>query len=205
MGATYFGTATSSPGALPANSTGSLSFHPVLELRRDRFLRGGDHSSFNAEGFTAVRFTEWREDFNHQHQNVRIENGMQFGDLLQYVDFKYVAEVTKLNMAALATLALAPPPPVEVKVVTTNLDNNTTLTWQPGTGTPAGTRYQIVWRELAATDWQYGAEASKFGPAGSATLPVSKDNVVFGIRAIDAAGHASVAVVPYPMARKAGS
>ncbi len=205
VGATYFGPVASSHAALPANSTASLPFHPVLELRRDRFLRGGDHSSFNAEGFTAVRFTEWREDFNHQHQNVRVENGVQFGDLIQYVDFKYVAEVTRLNMATLATLALAPPPPVEVKVVTTNLDNNTTLTWQPGTGTPANTRYQILWRELAATDWQYGADAGKFGQAGSATLPVSKDNVVFGIRAVDAQGHASVAVVPYPAARKAGS
>lgn len=200
VSATYFG-----PVAPSAKNAAKSTFHPVLELRRDRFLRGGDHSSFNAEGFTAVRFTEWREDFNHQHQNVRIENGVQFGDLLQYVDFKYVAEVTKLNMATLATLALAPPPPVEVKVVTTNLDNNTTLNWQPGTGTPAGTRYQIVWRELAATDWQYGADASKFGQTGSATLPVSKDNVVFGIRAVDAAGHASVAVVPYPVARKVGS
>ncbi len=200
VSATYFG-----PAALPAKGAANSTFHPVLELRRDRFLRGGDHSSFNAEGFTAVRFTEWREDFNHQHQNVRIENGVQFGDLLQYVDFKYVAEVTKLNMATLATLALAPPPPVEVKVVTTNLDNNTTLNWQPGMGAPASTRYQIVWRELAATDWQYGADASRFGQAGSATLPVSKDNVIFGIRAIDAAGHASVAVVPYPAARKTGS
>ncbi len=200
VSATYFG----STAPLVKGATGAM-FHPVLELRRDRFLRGGDHSSFNAEGFTAIRFTEWREDFNHQHQNVRMENGVQFGDLLQYVDFKYVAEVTKLNMATLATLALAPPPPVEVKVVTTNLDNNTTLNWQPGMGAPAGTRYQIVWRELAATDWQYGADASKFGQAGSATLPVSKDNVVFGIRAVDAAGHASVAVVPYPAARKAGS
>lgn len=209
VSATYFrpafSPATFGSAPLPAKGTATSTFHPVLELRRDRFLRGGDHSSFNAEGFAAIRFTEWREDFNHQHQNVRVENGVQFGDLLQYVDFKYVAEVAKLNMAVLATLALAPPPPLEFKVVTTNLDNNTTLTWQPGAGAPVGTRYQILWRELSATDWQYGADANKFGQAGSATLPVSKDNVVFGIRAIDAAGHASMAVVPYPMAKKAGS
>jgi hypothetical protein len=192
--ATYFG-----HGAAPGAGNGIPYFHPVLEFRRDRFLRGGDHTSFNGQGFAAVRFTEWREDFNHQHQDVRVENGVQYGDLLKYVDFDYVAQVARLNAAALATFALAPPPPVEVKVVTTNLDNNTTLKWQPGAGAPAGTRYQILWRELASPDWQFVADASKFGSDGSATLPVSKDNVIFGLRALDAEGHASVAVVPYPV------
>ena len=194
--ATYFG-----HGAPPAAGTGAAQtyFHPVLELRRDRFLRGGDHSSFNAEGFTAVRFTEWREDFNHQHQNVRVENGVQFGDLLQFVDFNYVAQVARLNAATLATLASAPPPPAAPQVVTSNLDNNSTLKWQPAPGAPSGTRYQILWRELAASDWQYQADAAKFGTGSTATLPVSKDNVIFGIRAIDPEGHASLAVVPYPI------
>lgn len=194
--ATYFG-----HGAAPSAGTGNATkyFHPVLELRRDRFLRGGDHSSFNGQGFPAVRFTEWREDFNHQHQDVRVENGVQYGDLLKYVDFNYVANVARLNVATLGTLAAAPPPPVEVKVVTSNLDNNSTLKWQPGQGAPAGTRYQILWRELSATDWQYEADAEKFGKDGTATLPVSKDNVIFGIRAVDTDGHASVAVVPYPI------
>ncbi len=172
----------------------SAQLKPVLAMRRDRFLRGGDHSSFNAEGFAAVRFTEWREDFNHQHQNMRVENGVQYGDLLQFVDFDYVERVARLNAATLATLATAPPPPVEGKVVTTNLDNNSTLRWQPGPGAPAGTQYQIVWRELQAADWQYGTAVHD----KTATLPVSKDNVIFGVRAVDSAGHASPAVVPYP-------
>src|SRR5262249_55569661 len=77
-------------------------FHPELEFRRDRFLRGGDHTSFNQEGFAAVRFTEWREDFNHQHQNVRTENGVEYGDLLKFVDFDYVARVARLNAATMA-------------------------------------------------------------------------------------------------------
>ncbi len=198
--ASYFGLGAGKAAA-PVSGTGSAVpyFHPVLELRRDRFLRGGDHTSFNGEGFTAVRFTEWREDFNHQHQNVRVENGVQFGDLLQYVDTDYVANVARLNAATLATLAAAPPPPVEVKVVTSNLDNNSTLRWQPGIGTPAGTRYQIVWRELSASDWQYVADAQKYGSGDTATVPVSKDNVIFGVRALDAEGHASPAVVPYPV------
>ncbi len=192
---TYFG-----HGAAPQDGSGTTGgyFHPVLELRRDRFLRGGDHTSFNGEGFPAVRFTEWREDFNHQHQDVRVEKGVQFGDLLEYVDFAYVADVARLNAATLATLALAPPPPQAARIVTTNLDNNTTLTWQPGPGAPAGTRYQILWRELAASDWQYVADAARYGSGTSVTLPVSKDNVIFGIRSLDAAGHSSVAVVPFP-------
>ncbi len=193
---TYFGN-----GAAPSAGTGDKAayFHPVLEFRRDRFLRGGDHTSFNAQGFAAVRFTEWREDFNHQHQEVRVENGVQFGDLIQYVDMDYVARVAQLNAAALATLAAAPPPPTDVKVVTSNLDNNSILKWQPGVGAPADTRYQILWRELASPDWQFFADASKFGSGNTATLPISKDNVIFGIRALDPEGHASYAVVPYPV------
>ncbi len=164
---------------------------PVLEMRRDRFLRGGDHTSFNAAGFAAVRFTEWRENFNHQHQNVRVENGTQFGDLLQYVDFGYVASVARLNAAALAEFALAPAPPNAPRIVTTNLDNGTTLKWSP-----AGNAHtQVVWRRLEASHWEYGVAPVT---AGELTLPVSKDNVIFGLRSIDAAGHASPAVAPLP-------
>jgi hypothetical protein len=168
----------------------------VLEFRRDRFLRGGDHSSFNQEGFAAVRFTEWREDFNHQHQNVRTENGTEYGDLLKFVDFDYVARVARLNAATMAVLASAPPPPEKVRVVTRDLDNNTTLHWDAGHGAPSGTTYEIVWRETAAPDWQRSL-ATKPGDQ-SVTLPISKDNVIFGVRAVDPAGHRSVAVVPMP-------
>lgn len=177
-------------------------FHPVLEFRRDRFLRGGDHSSFNQEGFAAVRFTEWREDFNHQHQNVRTENGVEYGDLLKFVDFDYVARVARLNAATMAVLASAPPPAEKVRIVTHNLDNNSTLHWVDGEGAPSGTSYEVVWRETAAPDWQRfeAAGSDRRGADGeyAVTLPVSKDNVIFGVRAIDAAGHRSVAVVPMP-------
>jgi hypothetical protein len=176
-------------------------FHPVLVFRRDRFLRGGDHTSFNQEGFAAVRFTEWREDFNHQHQNVRTENGVEYGDELKFVDFQYVAHVAALNAATLATLADAPPAPENVRIVTRNLDNNTTLTWDAS----AGTRYEVVWRELSSPDWQFSAPAEKLADTGSSpngsysvTLPVSKDNVIFGVRAVDAQGHRSPAVPPMP-------
>src|SRR6202041_3559624 len=109
-----------SAGPLPGRAHNNLmrmipAFHPVLIFRRDRFLRGGDHTSFNQEGFAAVRFTEWTENFNHQHQNVRVENGTEYGALLQYVDFNYVGNVTRLNAAALATLASAPGQPQNVR------------------------------------------------------------------------------------------
>ncbi len=170
-------------------------FHPVLVFRRDRFLRGGDHTSFNAEGFAAVRFTEWRENFDHQHQAVRTENGVEFGDLLKFVDTAYVANVARLNAATLANLAAAPPPPVEVRILTEALDNNTELTWQPGPGAPAGTAYEVVWRATDAPAWTTVAAA---GAVGRVTLPISKDNVVFGVRSVGREGHRSVAVLPTP-------
>jgi Peptidase family M28 len=175
------------------------TFRPVLEFRLDRYLRGGDHLSFNKQGFAAIRFTEWRENFDHQHLNVRLENGKQYGDLLKYVDFNYVANVARLNAATLATLASAPAAPEEVRIVTTNLDNNSTLRWKPGTGTPQSGRFDIVWRDTSAPDWQFhhpvpAGDAAK----GSFTLPVSKDNVIFGVRACNAAGECSPAVAPMP-------
>ena len=190
----------------------AAGLRPVLELRHDRFQRGGDHESFNEEGYAAVRFTEWREDFNHQHQNVRVENGVQYGDLLQYDDFHYIARVARLNAATLAVLASAPPPPVNVQYplpgpVFDNSINNTAIAWEAGAGAPAGTRYEIVWRPTAAQDWERAIAADKAGAAQSngkwtVTLPVSKDNVVFGVRAVDAAGHRSLAVAPLPEMRR---
>jgi hypothetical protein len=173
-------------------------FHPVMIFRADRYLRGGDHTSFNLEGFPAVRFTEWRENFDHQHQNIRLENGTQFGDLLQYVDFNYVANVARLNAAVLATLASAPGIPQNVHIVTTNLDNDTVLTWEAPPGAPAGTAYEVVWRPTEEPTWVVSVSA---GSALTLKLPVSKDNVVFGVRAVDSAGHRSPAVLPLPTPR----
>lgn len=173
----------------------SQPFHPVMEFRLDRYLRGGDHYSFNLAGFPAVRFTEWREDFNHQHQNVRVENGVQYGDLLQFVDFKYVAHVAQLNAATLATMASAPGTPTNARIIAEKLDNNTELAWDAPAGAPAGTIYQIVWRDTAAPDWQFYKSVAA---ATRVTVPVSKDNVIFGVRSVDAAGHRSPATFPFP-------
>ena len=167
---------------------------PLLIFRLDRFLRGGDHYSFNQQGFAAVRFTEFREDFNHQHQNVRKDeaNGIEYGDLPKFVDFDYVAHVARLNAATLASLASAPAPPASVKMLTKNLENDTTLTWEPSAGAAA---YEVVWRSTNAADWEYVQTVSS---GTRATLKVSKDNVIFGVRAVDAAGHRSLPVVPEP-------
>ena len=172
-------------------------FAPFLVSRPDRYLRGGDHTSFNKEGFAAVRITEWREDFNHQHQNVRVENGVQYGDLLQFVDFNYVAHVAKLNAATLATLAASPGMPMELKIEATKLENGTTLTWKAPSGAPAGFHYELLWRETTAPDWQFMKVVAAAGD-GPITIdvPVSKDNVFFGVRAVDAAGHRGLVVTP---------
>ena len=169
---------------------------PVLIFRLDRFLRGGDHYAFNQQGFAAVRFTEFREDFNHQHQNVRSENGIEYGDLAKFVDFDYVAHVARLNAATLASLASAPAPPASVRMVTRNLENDTTLTWEPSPGTAA---HEVVWRATNAADWEY---AQTITGGTRATLKVSKDNVIFGVRAVDDSGHRSLPVVPDPEGKK---
>jgi hypothetical protein len=165
---------------------------PLLIFRLDRFLRGGDHYSFNQQGFAAVRFTEFREDYNHQHQNVRTENGIEYGDLPKFIDFAYVANVARLNAATLASLASAPAPPASVKMQTKNLDNDTTLTWEPSAGAAA---YEVAWRSTNAPDWEYVQTVSS---GARATLKVSKDNMIFAVRAVDAAGHRSLPVVPEP-------
>jgi len=174
--------------------SGSRPFQPKLVFRPDRFLRGGDHTPFNQQGYAAVRLTEYREDFNHQHQNPRMENGIEYGDLLKFLDFDYVANVARLNAATLASLASAPAPPMHVKLETAKLENDSTLAWEPS---PSGAvaRYEVLWRPTTASEWE------NFEPVGNvarATLRRSKDNVIFAVRALDKAGHASLPIVPEP-------
>ena len=102
----------------------------ALVYRTDRFLRGGDHEPFLQNGYPAVRFTEPHENFAHQHQNVRVENGVQFGDLIEFCDFEFNARVGKVNGAVLWSLAQAPGTPKNVKIDTSVLTNNSTLTWE---------------------------------------------------------------------------
>jgi Zn-dependent M28 family amino/carboxypeptidase len=165
---------------------------PLLIFRLDRFLRGGDHYSFNQQGFAAVRFTDFRENYDHQHQNVRTENGTEYGDLPKFVNFDFTARVARLNAATLASLASAPASPSAVKMLTKELDNDTTLTWEPSQG---ATGYEVIWRATSAPDWEHVQTA---GSGTRATVKVSKDNVIFAVRAVDTAGHRSLPVVPEP-------
>ena len=167
---------------------------PVLVFRLDRYLRGGDHYSFNQQGFAAVRFTEFREDFHHQHQNVRKENGTEYGDLAKFVDFDYVAHVARLNAATLASLASAPAPPANVHLLTKDLENDSAFTWENSPGGLA-TGYEILWRATTSPEWEH---AENVGNVTRATLKLSKDNVIFAVRAVDAQGHESLPVVPTP-------
>src|SRR5450432_2570889 len=123
--------------------TYNAGLKPILVFPLDRYLRGGDHYSFNQQGFSAVRFTEYREDFHHQHQNVRTEGGVEFGDLPKFVDFDYVAKVARLNAATLASLASAPAAPSRVRIMTARVENDSTLTWEASAGASA---YEVIWR-----------------------------------------------------------
>jgi len=165
---------------------------PLLVFRTDRYLRGGDHSAFNQEGFSAVRFTEFREDFHHQHQNARTEKGVEYGDLPKFVDYDYVARVARLNAATLASLASGPAPPANVRLLVKNLENDSTLAWEASSG---AARYEVLWRSTASPEWEH---ALKVGGVTQTTLKISKDNVTFAVRAVDREGHRSLAVVPVP-------
>jgi hypothetical protein len=165
---------------------------PTLVFRLDRYLRGGDHSAFNQQGFAAVRFTEYREDYNHQHQDVRRANGIEYGDLPKFVDFDYVARVARLNAATLASLASAPAPPGKVRLLTKELENDSTLTWE---ASARATGYEVLWRATTSPEWQH---AETVGNLTRATLKMSKDNVIFAVRAVDGQGHRSLPAIPSP-------
>ena len=170
------------------------SFQPMLVFRPDRYLRGGDHTSFNRQGFAAVRITEYRENYAHQHQTPRTQNGIEYGDLPKFVDFDFMANVARLNAATLASLASAPAPPAKVRVEAQKLVNDSTLTWEPSPDGRAAS-YEVLWRATTSADWERVVPASGLKET---TVPVSKDNVVFGVRAVDAQGHRSLVVLPRP-------
>ena len=186
-------------------ASSGAEFRAFLVDRPDRYGRGGDHTSFNREGFAAVRFTEWREDFNHQHQDVVRQpsgsNDPVLGDLPEFVDFNYVAKVARLNAAVLGALAGSPGQPGNVVIDAQKLENGTTLLWDPAPGKVD--HYEVLWRETTAPEWQHIEDVppQQAGGPVTFTLPVSKDNVVFGVRAVDSAGHRGLAVSPEPPER----
>jgi len=168
----------------------------MMVYRRDRYLRGGDHIPFLERGFAAVRFTEPNENYQHQHQNVRVEKGVQYGDLPEYDDFNYIANVARVNAACLAALALAPARPKNVAVVTSRLTNDTDLKWDANKE-PDLAGYEIVWRETTSPVWsnlRFVAKITSYTAKG-----MSKDNYFFGVRAVDLQGNRSPVSFPHPV------
>jgi Peptidase family M28 len=182
----------------PFNLTG---MNIRLIWRRDRYLRASDHVSFQGQGYPAARFTEPRENFDHEHQNTQVVNGVQLGDLIQFVDFDYVARVAGVNAAALWGLASSPSTPKNAQIHTTppgtfSGTNLTTMDWKANPETNL-TGYEVVMRETTESDW---TQAIPVGNVTSVTLNISKDNVQFGIRAIDQNGNRSPVAFPQTVA-----
>jgi len=173
-------------------------FKVMMVYRRDRYGRGGDHIPFLERGYPAVRFTEVNEEFRHQHQNVRVENGVQYGDLPQFVDFAYIANVARVNAASLAALAWAPSRPKGVAILSARLSNDTDLRWEANKE-PDLAGYEIVWRDTTSPVW---TNSKAVGNVTSFTMKgMSKDNFFFGVRAIDKDGNRSQVTYPRPQAR----
>jgi Zn-dependent M28 family amino/carboxypeptidase len=159
----------------------------LLVFRQDRFLRGGDHAAFNEAGFPAVRFTAPAEDYSRQHQDVSVRDGQPYGDVARFVDAGYVAAVARLNAASLIHLANAPRPPARARMLTAELRTDATIRWE-ASPEPDVAGYEVVWRPTTEPDWTNAHDA---GTALEITLPLSKDNYYFGVRAYDRDGFRS--------------
>ena len=163
----------------------------VMVYRNDRFLRGGDHTPWVENGYAAVRFTEMNENYTRQHQDVRKENGILYGDLPEHIDFEYLRKNTGINLSNLANLAKAPDMPEEVKIDVKKLGNTSYINWKaPKTGRVKG--YYILMRETTSAFWQ----TKLFTTANEITLPYSKDNYFFAVQSVNETGNESLPVVP---------
>jgi Peptidase family M28 len=165
-----------------------------LVYRNDRFLRGGDHTPFSQNGFTAIRFCEMNENYDHQHQDVRLEKGTQFGDLPEFMDFEYMRKVTGANLSTLSNLGWSPKAPKNVGIKISELTNFSDLVWSAPEGKPVF-GYQVLVRETSASHW----EKTIFVKDTAVTIPYSKDNYLYAIQSVDELGHASLPVFPVPV------
>ena len=161
----------------------------ALEYRLDRYLRSGDQRPFLEAGYPAIRFTEPRENFAHQHQDIRTVNGIQYGDLTQFVDFDFVARVARTNLAAMYSMAQAPAIPSNVSINAAVLENVSRLQWLP-VDEEGVAGYEVVYRPTAAPLWMYSYGV---GEATNVTVPVSKDSNILGIRSVGTNGYRSPA------------
>lgn len=171
-------------------------FSVKLVYRLDRFLRGGDHRPFHERGFRAVRFSVSTENYDWQHQDVRMENGKQYGDLPQFMDFDYLTNVAKANAAGVATLAGAPAPPSNVGLMTAQLGYETVLVWNRNKESDVA-GYLIKYRESSSPVWQHEI----FTTDTTIALKATKDEYLFGVQAVDKEGNASLVTMPRPVTR----
>jgi hypothetical protein len=163
----------------------------MMIYRPDRFLRGGDHTPYQEQGFTAVRITEMNENFYHQHQDVRREKGIAYGDLVEYMDFEYLRKNTAMNLSTLANLAKSPSVPQEVNILVAGLGNSSSLTWKaPASGKLKG--YYVLLRETTSPVWQ----KKFFTTDTSVKIPYSKDNYFFAVQSLSEEGNEGLPVVP---------
>lgn len=192
---------------IAAGAAQYVDMQVALIYRPDRFLRGGDHESFLAAGFPSVRFTEAVEDFTHQHQDPRVENGTVYGDNVEFVDFDYTARVAKVNLASMWSAANAPAMPLNVTIsgdigfpAPTNstpvfeLSNESRFSWTIGND-PLAVSYELVYRTSGTQQWSYYLNV---GNVSTVTVDLPKDDLQFGIRAVSATGMKSPAVFPLP-------
>ena len=173
-------------------------FEVTLVFRRDRYGRGGDHTAFNERGYAAVRITEPNENFDRQHQKVEMVDGKALGDVPEWVDFPYVAQVARVNASLLASLALAPAPPASPRFGTARQEYDTRLTWKPGTE-PDLAGYRVVWRPTYQPFWQRGLELGNVAEA--VVKGLTKDDLFFAVQAVDKDGNASLPTFPVPPTR----
>lgn len=168
----------------------------VMIYRNDRFLRGGDHLPYVQRGYAAVRITEMNENYYRQHQDVRMENGIQYGDLPDHIDFQYLRKNTCMNLCNLANLAKSPSMPQDVKMEVKKLTNFTNLNWKaPKTGKAKG--YFVLMRETTSAVWQ----RKFFTPDTKMDLPYSKDNYFFAVQSVSEDGNEGLPVVSVPAGR----
>jgi len=172
-------------------------FGVQLIYRLDRFLRGGDHRPFHERGYRAVRFCEVKENYDRQHQDVRTENGKDYGDIPRLVDYEYCGQVAKVNAAGIATLARGPQPPMKVEVLTARLQNDSDLRWQKNPEQDVA-GYLVRYRQTSSPVWEHAV----FTADTTATLKVSKDDFLFGVQAVDKEGNASLVTLPRPSGRQ---
>ncbi|MEQ8361720.1 MAG: M28 family metallopeptidase [Cyclobacteriaceae bacterium] len=170
-----------------------FGFTATVNMRPDRFLRGGDHTPFLQNGYTAVRFTVFNENYTQQHQNVRDEEGIEYGDKIKFMDFDYAANVARMNLATMASLAKAPAVPTEVNMQV-NLSNMTNLSWKAPASGPKVKGYNILIRETYQPFW----EEKMYVEDTKAELPYSKDNYFFAVQSVGEEGHLSQIVIPAP-------